>query len=208
MRSLERRCSSARYFGRRLITSTKPMTASAPTCAISSTPAARIASPPTPTSRYGTRARHELARHARARAGRRRLLRRRTESHARLVAIGRADSAGKRPLDVVHDRQRHGERLAAVLARHGDRRLAGDRLHERLELQTQRLALRRLDGDALDERLERLRALRLAHERARDRRPCAGDRTRPSPRRGRATDIRSAGRCGASASARATRGSP
>ena len=56
--------------------------------------------------------------------------------------------------------KRDGERLAPVLARHGDRRLARDRRDEALELEPQRLAFRRLERDALDERLDaRARAL-------------------------------------------------
>src|SRR4029079_10259901 len=68
--------------------------------------------------------------------------------------------------DVLHDRQRDGERFASVLARHRNGRLAGDRLDKRLELESQRFAFRRIDGDALDERLERLRALCVTYERA------------------------------------------
>ena len=63
----------------------------------------------------------------------------------------------------------------------GDRRLAGHRLHERLELEPQRLAFGRVERDALDERLERLRALRVAHERREIDVAGEGDRTRRCP---------------------------
>src|SRR5512142_1710417 len=70
----------------------------------------------------------------------------------------------KRPLDVVHDRERDRERLATVLARHRDRRVTVHRLDERGQLEAKRLSLGRLELNALDERFERLRALRVPDE--------------------------------------------
>src|SRR3954467_12389028 len=72
---------------------------------------------------------------------------------------------GKRALNVVYDGERHGQCLTSVLSRHGNRRIAVGRLHEGLELESERLPLGRVELDSFDERLERLRALRVAHER-------------------------------------------
>src|SRR4029078_13499822 len=95
-----------------------------------------------------------------------RAIRRSLRSSRTTVRRNRSGKAGERTFDILHDRQRDGERFASILPRHRNGRLAGDRLDKRLELESQRFAFRRIDGDALDERLERLRALCVTYERA------------------------------------------
>src|SRR5262245_53547247 len=81
------------------------------------------------------------------------------------VRRNRSGEAGERTLDVLYDRQCDGQCLTTVFSRDGNRSVAGDGLHERLELEAERLTFRRIDGDALDERLQCLRALRVTHQR-------------------------------------------
>src|SRR5512138_904066 len=121
-------------------TSTKPMTARRSACSISSTPAARISSPPIPVKAYGA----PCATSARATPA---AWRSPDASPAtnRISRTGRhGDASGERrqrPLDVRDDLQRDRQRLATSLPGDRHRRLATDGREEALELQSQRLAL-------------------------------------------------------------------
>src|SRR5215218_7447688 len=136
-----------------LSTSTNPITASRSACSISSTPSARIASPPMPVSLYGApaatsaRATPEACRSPEASPA--------TNRMSRTDACRDAPGEGReRALDVDDDLERHGERLASRFPTHGDGRLATHRREEALELQSQRLALVGAQRDPLDELLQ------------------------------------------------------
>src|SRR5471030_726152 len=116
-----------------------PITASASVCAISSTPLARIPSPPTPVSAYGAPAsRSALATPAPCKS---------PDASPVTNMISRTGSARRqrqRALDVGDDLQRHGQCFAARLAGHGNRRLSAYRGEKALELEGERVALLRL----------------------------------------------------------------
>src|SRR5829696_4422194 len=134
-------------------TSTNPMTASRSACSMSSTPSARMASPPMPVSSYGAPA----ATSARATPEACRSPEDSPATNRMSGTGGCRDAPGERrerALDVDDDLERHGERLASCLAAHGDGRLATHRREEALELQPQRLALFGAQRDSLDELLE------------------------------------------------------
>src|SRR5215204_4673139 len=137
-----------------LRTSTNPITASRSACSTSSTPAARISSPPMPVRRYGApraesaRATPEAWRSPDASPATKRISR----TGARHAAAGKRR---ERPLDVGDDLQRDRQRLAASLAADRHRRLAAHGGQEALELEPKRLPLVRSQRDAFDELLER-----------------------------------------------------
>src|SRR4051812_25182455 len=128
----------------------KPITASDRVWAISSTPASRMPSPPTPTRRKGAPA----SRRARATPAPCRS----PEASPVTNMISRTARDWRhwqRALDVGDDLERHGERLAPLLPGDGDGDLAADRRQEALELEAQRLPLLGLERNALHELLER-----------------------------------------------------
>src|SRR5690606_27924539 len=65
-------------------------------------------------------------------------------------------------LDPVYDLQRDGQRPPAVLPGHRDRRTSGHRVHEALQLATERLTPIALERDPLDDRVQRRRGERYA----------------------------------------------
>src|SRR4051812_8255436 len=144
-------------------TPTKPMIASFFTCSINSTPAAFIWSPPTPISWYdestafSSRATPAAFVSPEVSPATNRISR--TRWNGRRLAQGRQTT-----LDLVHDLERDGERLATSRSADGHRSFPLNRGDETLQLQPQRVALGRIDRFALDELLDRLRALRVAHE--------------------------------------------
>src|SRR5262245_23698351 len=146
-------------------TSMKPMTASFSTCSTSSTPTDRISSPPMPVSANDAlRAFSSRATPAACRS---------PETSPATNRISRTDGCrrtsgqhGERSFDVAYDGQRNGQRLSAIFARDLNWAVASDALHERLELETQRLAFRGLERNTLDECLQRLRTLCVAHQRS------------------------------------------
>src|SRR5829696_8948069 len=165
MRALSWR-SSAQCCGTCLSTSTNPMTASRSACSSSSTPAACIWSPPTPTRRNGA----PLALSARATAeawlspdaspATKRISR--TCSRTSRCSSGRETRQGA--FDVGDDPEGDCQRFAPVGTGHGHRRLAADRREKALELEAERFALRGLERYALDECLQRLCGLRELRE--------------------------------------------
>src|SRR5687768_2606576 len=141
------------------------MTASASLCSSSSTPAARIRSPPMPTrGRSGMR---RLSSSATGAACRSAEVSPATNRISRTAGTGRGTATRKRgqcPLDLGHDAQRHRERLTAILSGHDDVSLPSYSVDEAQELEAQRLSFGRLERHALDERLQRERGLRQLRE--------------------------------------------
>src|SRR5215207_10006857 len=130
------------------------------------TPALSIRAPPTPVSvRSGRRffsalARPDAFRSPEASPAMIRTSRTRDRTgHQSLRALPDARQRWECAFDLTHDTERHGECLAAVVARHDHRLRAAHRPDETLELEAQRLARRRIERDTLDEGLERERAL-------------------------------------------------
>src|SRR4051812_21373786 len=150
-----RRCSSRLSRTKRgmcLIGAMKPITACDTVCWINSTPASRIASPPTPTSEKGAPAR--LSARATAAACRSPDTSPATKRISRTRRSMRPGQRRDGAFDVRHDLERDREGLASLLAGDGHGRLAADRRQEALELQAQRLTLLGLERDALDELLQ------------------------------------------------------
>src|SRR5262245_14328785 len=135
-----------------------PITANCSVCSISRTPASRIASPPTPVRLNGAFA----ARSARATPA---ACKSPETSPATKTMSRTAGERRKRTFDLADDGQRDGERLTSVAAAHGDLGLAPHRLEEILKLEPERFTVRRLECNTLDKSLQRLRPLRLPHQR-------------------------------------------
>src|ERR1051325_10922119 len=122
----------------------KPMTARCSVCSISVTPAARIASPPTPVRTNGARA--SVSARATPAPCRSPDTSPATKTISRTVGERR-----QRTLDLPHDGQRHGQRLPPIVAAHGTLLPAANGRQEVLHLQPERLALGRRERNPLDE---------------------------------------------------------
>src|SRR5689334_18396918 len=131
----------------------KPITAEETVCSSRSTPASRIASPPTPVSTKGPFA----ARSARATAAACRSpdTSPATKRISRTGAQRRATGQRRQSvLDLGDDPKSHSERVPSLLTRHWHRRVTAHRSEEALELQPERISLVGLERDTLHELLE------------------------------------------------------
>src|SRR5438309_1329960 len=124
--------------------SSSPITDSRAMCSMSSTPASRMRSPPTPTRWKGS------CSFSSSRATPAAWLSPDTSPATKRISRTRS-KCRCRALDVLHDLQCHRQRIAALFPRHRHGRLTAHCCKEALELEPQRLALFRFHSDALDE---------------------------------------------------------
>src|SRR5688500_12319902 len=142
-------------------TSTRPRTASPLICTSMSTRSAFIRSPPIPRNlKFAPDATSSRATFAACRSPDGSPATKRISRTIRRSRCGGAVQGRETLVDLVDDLQRDLERIAAILARHDDRRLSLDRRDEALVLQPQRLTFRRLQLVTLHELLDGLGILR------------------------------------------------